>query len=68
MPVTWTKTPIVRTNPFDGLSVTEIDVSNVKVDGSAVQEYYTFAAGTTDETIKSIVEADLAGKGYTWAP
>jgi hypothetical protein len=71
--VTWTKTQVTHTNPFDGTTETVLEVGDVQIAhaGGAVEkctsEHYTFADGTPDATIQADVESDLTAKGYVIA-
>ena len=65
MAVTWTKTSVTNTNPFDNTSETVFEVNNVQIDSVEVAGiHYTFTNVTSDATIQSVVETDLIAKGY----
>lgn len=65
MPVTWTKTAAVHTNPMDGTMEAVWEVNSIKIDGvPALNEHLTFPQTTDDPTIQLKVEAYLAKRGY----
>jgi len=66
MAISYTKNTVTRTNPFDGLQETVVQVTDV-VDGSGKllpNQRYEFPDGTTDPTIDAYVVADLTNLGY----
>jgi hypothetical protein len=58
------KTPITTTDPFDGSTVTILQVTPTINGVEIPSECLTFPDGTPDPTIQSEVEIYLTNKGY----
>ena len=62
--LTYTKTEVTRTNPFDDTQETLFEITNVTITGGKISELFAFSTISTDAEITAAITAKLEEKGY----